>query len=137
VVSRLQYLGIQDAPRKRRPPLLNPGAWVGSVFITTNFEVRQTVSQAKWDKARLHISELLSRLAKSLGGLLNYNRLEEIRGFLGHIAMTYLVITPYLKGLHLTLALFHPGRKEFGWKLTPSEWSPYLQASVEDGKLSP
>ncbi|KAL7571611.1 hypothetical protein ACA910_011152 [Epithemia clementina (nom. ined.)] len=29
--SRLQYLGIQDAPRKRRPPSRSPGAWAGSV----------------------------------------------------------------------------------------------------------
>jgi hypothetical protein len=137
VTSRLQYMGIQDAPRKRRPPVRNPGAWAGSVFITTDSEVRQTVSQAKWDKAMSHISELLSMLAKSPDGLLDYKRLEEIRGFLGHIAMTYLIITPYLKGLHLTLASFHPGRNEFGWKLVPSEWSAYLRASVEDGKLSP
>jgi hypothetical protein len=27
VASRLQYLGIQDAPRKRRPPSQSPGAW--------------------------------------------------------------------------------------------------------------
>jgi hypothetical protein len=25
--ARLQYLGNQDAPRKRRPPTLTPGAW--------------------------------------------------------------------------------------------------------------
>jgi hypothetical protein len=37
-------------------------------------------------------------LAGSLDGLLDYKRLEGIRGFLGHIAMTYLVITPYVKG---------------------------------------
>jgi hypothetical protein len=43
-------------------------------------------------------------------GLLNYKRLKQIRGFLGHISMTYLVVTPSLKGLHLTLASHHPGR---------------------------
>ena len=40
IVSRLQYLGIQDAPRKRRPPVCTPGACAGSVFITTDSEVR-------------------------------------------------------------------------------------------------
>jgi hypothetical protein len=67
-------MGIQDAPRKRRPPVCNPGAWAGSFFITTNSEMRQTVSQAKWDKARSHISELLLMLAESLDGLLDYKK---------------------------------------------------------------
>ncbi len=75
-------------------------------------------------------------LVDSRDGLLDYKRLEEIRGFLGHISMTYLVVTPYLKGLHLTLASYHPGRNEFGWKLAGSNWSAYLRASVEAGKFS-
>jgi hypothetical protein len=32
VVSRLQYLGLQDAPRKQRLPVCIPVAWAGSVF---------------------------------------------------------------------------------------------------------
>ena len=32
VASRLQYLGIKDAPRKRRPPPQSPGAWAGGSF---------------------------------------------------------------------------------------------------------
>ena len=33
--SRLQYMGIQDAPRKRRPPSKTPGAWAGSLLRKT------------------------------------------------------------------------------------------------------
>jgi hypothetical protein len=63
VTSRLQYLGIQDAPRKQRPPVGTPGAWAGSVFITTDTEVRQTVAQeSKWDRAKSQIAELLLML---------------------------------------------------------------------------
>jgi hypothetical protein len=99
--------------------------------------VRQTVSHAKWDKARSHIDELLAMLAGSPDGSLGYKRLEEeSRGFVGHIFMTYLVITPYLRGLHLTLASYHPGRNDLFWKLAPSKWSTYLPAAVEDGKFS-
>jgi hypothetical protein len=50
VASRLQYLGIQDAPMKRRPPVRNPGAWAGATFSTSEGKITQTVSQAKWDK---------------------------------------------------------------------------------------
>ena len=32
----LGYLGIQDAARKRRPPMQAPGAWAGAVFDTRN-----------------------------------------------------------------------------------------------------
>jgi hypothetical protein len=39
VGARLQYLGIQDAPQKRRPPTQLPGAWAGSVFDTTQDRV--------------------------------------------------------------------------------------------------
>jgi hypothetical protein len=137
VVSRLQYLGLQDAPRKRRPPIRTPGAWAGSIFTTTDTEVRQSVSQGKWDRTKALIAEVLSMLAAaSPSGLLDYKRLEEIRGFLGHISMTYTMVTPYLKGLHLTLASHHWGRKESGWKMAPREWESYLVESVDSGKIS-
>jgi hypothetical protein len=32
VASRFQYLGIQEASRKRRPPTRSPGAWAGGVL---------------------------------------------------------------------------------------------------------
>jgi hypothetical protein len=64
VVSQLQYLGLQDAPCKRRPPVCAPGAWAGSVFRTTDTQVLQSVAQTKWDQA-------LSMLATSLDGLAN------------------------------------------------------------------
>jgi hypothetical protein len=46
------------------------------------------------------------------------------RGFLGHILMTYSTVTPYLKGLHLTLASHHPGHEKFGWKMASKECPP-------------
>jgi hypothetical protein len=136
VVSRLQYLGLQDAPRKRRPPVRTPGAWAGSVFTTTDTEVLQSVAQSKWDRAKAQLEELLVMMASSPDGLVSYKRLEEIRGFLGHISMTYSMVTPYLKGLHLTLASHHPGRDKFGWKMASREWAAYLHEAVESGKLT-
>jgi hypothetical protein len=71
----------------------------------------------------------------SADGLVNYKQLEQIRGFLGYISMTYLVVTPYLKGLHLTLASHHLGHDAGGWKMAVKEWAFYLQESVDLGKL--
>jgi hypothetical protein len=56
VVSRLQYLKLQDAPQKRQPPVRLAGAWAGPVFKTT--EVIQSVSQDKWEKAQAQIGEI-------------------------------------------------------------------------------
>jgi hypothetical protein len=134
--SRLQYLGLQDAPRKRKPPVRASGPWAGAVFTTTDTEVRQSVSQSKWDKAKSLIQELVEMMAETLDGLLDFKRLEQIRGFLCHISMTYRIVTPYLKGLHLTLASHHPGRNESGWKMSSREWCAYLFESVENGKLT-
>jgi hypothetical protein len=39
VASRIQYLGIQEASRKRRPPTQTPGAWAGGVFKTSETKV--------------------------------------------------------------------------------------------------
>ena len=136
VASRFQYLGIQDAPRKRRPPVRTPGAWAGCVFSTSNDSVRQTVAQSKWDRAKAEIMELLGLYLTDEEPWMRYKRLEEIRGFLCHLAMTYELVTPYLKGLHLTLAAHHPQRDTEGWKLSTKEWDLYLWGKASEGKFS-
>ena len=55
LAARLQYLGIQDTPRKRRPPCCDPGAWAGAIFSTLGDKITQTVSQAKWEKCWAYI----------------------------------------------------------------------------------
>jgi hypothetical protein len=137
VASRLQYLGIQDAPRKRRPPSQTPGAWAGAVFSTQELRVEKSVSQAKWDKAKGLVSELLIQaVGNEAEHEFCYKRLEQVRGFLCHLTMTYESLTPFLKGLHLTLASFLPNRDDDGWKLTGKSWIDYLQKSLDEGKLT-
>jgi hypothetical protein len=82
VASRLQYLGIQDAPRKRRPPVRNPGAWAGLVFSTSDDKVIQTVAQSKWNKAKMQIQELLDLYAENEYPKISYKQLEIIRGLI-------------------------------------------------------
>jgi hypothetical protein len=60
--SMCNHYGIQDAPRKRRPPSLTPGAWAGSVVHTDGGEVGVRVSQDKWDKTRTIIRRMASEL---------------------------------------------------------------------------
>jgi hypothetical protein len=131
----LQYLGLQDVPRKRRPPVQTPGAWAGLVFITTDMEVLQTVAQSKWDKAKALVVELLHMMVTSPNGLLNYKRLEEIRGFLGNIAMAYTTWSPLISGACISLwPLTILSKNSFGWKMATREWAAYLYKSVKSRK---
>ena len=45
------------------------------------------------------------------------SRMESIIGFLVYVSRTYKDITPYLKGVHLTLESWRPYRDEEGWRL--------------------
>jgi hypothetical protein len=59
ILSRLQYLGIQDAPRKRRPPSQRPGAWAGAIFKISPEKISVSVSQSKWVRGREMVRDLL------------------------------------------------------------------------------
>jgi hypothetical protein len=88
-------------------------------------KVLQSISQDKWCKCQSQISEVTEGFKEILNKKIDfdYKRLEQIRGFLCHVSMTYPVVMPYLKVLHLTLASHHPGRNTAGWKMTSQEWS--------------
>ena len=108
VASRLQYLGIQDAPRKRRPPSQSPGAWAGGVLSTKDCKVTKCVTQEKWEKGKRLIDKLVSESKLDPLHDFVYKRLEQVRGFLFHLSMTYETVTPFLKGFHLTLPVLPP-----------------------------
>jgi hypothetical protein len=135
VASRLQYLGIQDAPRKRRPPSQSPGAWAGGVFSTKSCKVTKCVTQDKWDKGKRLIDELVCESKLDPLHDFLYKRLEQVRGFLCHLSMTYETLTPFLKGFHLTLSSYLPHRDSDGWKLSDKQWEKHLLGRVEKGEL--
>ena len=43
ISSRLQYLGGQDAARKRRPSSQSGGAWAGAIFEITSEAIYKTI----------------------------------------------------------------------------------------------
>lgn len=65
----------------------------GQIYLTT--------SQEKWDKAKGHLKDKQEELAVS--GRLRHKPLEQKQGFFIHLQRVYPAMTPYLKGLHLTL----------------------------------
>lgn len=68
-------------------------------------------------------------ISNSTDGQVDRKRLEQIRGFLIYVSRTYPWMPPYLKGLHLTIDSWRPGRNEQGFKLKASELRsrPYVQ----------
>jgi hypothetical protein len=116
LTSILQYLGIQDAPRKRRPSCQSPGGWIGCINKVTPEMVALTVSQEKWEKGQKIIFALATVcLNVDEPPLLLHKQLEKDRGFLTHLAMTFPALVPLLKGFHLTLDQWRVGRESDGW----------------------
>ena len=55
------------------------------------------------------------------GDHLNHKKLEQVKGFLVYVSITYPFMTPYLKGICLTLKQCRGGIDEDGWHLLESE----------------
>jgi hypothetical protein len=85
--SVVNWLGCQDASRKRRDSSQDPGAWAGCV-LRTRGGVFALVSEDKWAKMKRLLLELKG-LLDSQPDELPRKRLEVIRGFLNYVTQTY------------------------------------------------
>lgn len=115
----LQYLGQQNATRKYRPPHVRPGPWCGSFVAVREEAVWVYTSQEKWKKAQSFIAELHELLQKyetDQSKLIDYKFMERGRGFMIYFCRTYTSFVPFLKGFHLTMDSWRPGREADGWK---------------------
>jgi hypothetical protein len=131
VAALFNYLGIQDAPRKRRSPLkTKAGAWTGALQKIYPSAIVALTSQEKWDKAKRIVDGLLTDVVSE--SKLSLRRLLKERGFLVHLTMTYPIMVPYLKGLHLTVDGWRAGRDSEGWKMARRELEMLLASRGED-----
>ena len=138
IASRINYLGQQDAPRKRRRISQQPGAWAGAMVTVSEGEgLYVTCSQQKWDKTKGIISRILATCPEK-GGTWKLDRktLERDRGFLIHISRTFPMMVPYLRRIHHTLESWRLGRDSEGWKYSSTEWMQYLDGLEEDFDVS-
>jgi hypothetical protein len=134
-VSKQQYLGIQDAPRKTRPPSQEKcGAWARTVIRVTPDCITRSVTQAKWDKGRAVIAWFWEARDKGKG--YTYKQVLSKKGFLVHLCMTFSFLTPFLKGFHLLSDSWRANRGVDGWKVQAREWEPYLQQALLEGTLT-
>lgn len=101
VALMCSFLGIQDAPRKRRPPSQQPGPWAGSVIQSHGNAVGVLTTLEKWEKTKRSLEWLRLELGNKEG--LDRKGLEERRGFLVYVSRTYPAMVTFLKGIHLSL----------------------------------
>lgn len=139
--SRIQFLGMQNAPRKFRPPSQsNAGAWTGTIFKIGTDQITKSVSQEKWDKGRRMVAQLLETVTttedKDFRPALDRRELEKETGFLNHLSMTFETMVPYLKGFYLTLNSWREGRDDDDWKVSSNRWKAILFARSANGRLS-
>lgn len=131
IASRLNYLGIQDAPRKRRSPFkTRGGAWTGALQRIYTALIVSLTSQQKWDKGKRIIRGLLAEVQKGLG--LSLKALLKDRGFMVHLSMTYPILVPFLKGLHLTVDSWREGRDDEGWRMARCEIEAMLASRGDE-----
>ena len=122
VASRVQYLGMQDAPRKRRAPSRTPGAWAGAMCkAKPNEGVYVTCSQDKWNKGKGILNEISSEIENETLTDIDFKMLEKGCGFLVYLSRTYPGIFPYLRGIYNTMNAWRGNRDKDGWKYNKAE----------------
>lgn len=112
IACRYSYLGV--SLHKTRPPSQHPGAWAGAYVTILEDGIGVTCGLDKWAKAKMLLQELQTEL--NTRPLLNHKGLEQKRGFFVHLQSTYPCLMPFLKGFHLILDGWRPGRDAKGWK---------------------
>jgi hypothetical protein len=135
VACQVNYLGQQDAARKRRRVSQEPGPWAGAMVIARPDEgLFVTCAQLKWDKTKTIIKRWLDSrpMEGGLDWVLDRIQLEKDRGFLVHITRTFTSAVPYLRRIHHTLESWREGRTAEGWKFSPNEWRAFLCGKCTD-----
>eukprot|EP00978_Attheya_sp_CCMP212_P022403 scaffold66847_cov57-Attheya_sp.AAC.2 len=112
--SASSHLGLQEAAWKRRESTRRPGAWIGLVLWSGALGVFAIITEDKWDKVKAHVNELLEMINIDSENM-NHLRMEQIRGFVNYVSMTYNWMKPNMIDVHLTIDGFRPGRDEAGW----------------------
>ena len=131
VASRINYLGQQDAARKRGQPSKVPRAWAGAKCVSIEGQGLYVLStQGKWDKTKSIIERWTKQLSSNPDGKLDHGQLERDVSFLCHISRTYPSMFPYLKGFYNTLNSWRIGRDGEGWKLSKTAWLELMAGDV-------
>ncbi|KAL7576966.1 hypothetical protein ACA910_006722 [Epithemia clementina (nom. ined.)] len=113
------YHGIQDAARKQREQSTQPGVWAGVVCGTTPMRPYISITQTKWDRTKMEVARLRQELhtthAPTSDGKIDHKTLEQVTGFLNHVAWAFPTIGIFLNGIYGTMNAWRPDRDEDEW----------------------
>jgi hypothetical protein len=128
---RINYLGQQDAPRKRGQPTQTPRAWAGSKCKAIDGQGLYVLSMhGKWVKTQSIIDKYFDKVVTEKQLLLDFKALECDIGFLCHVSRTYPIMFAYLKGFYNTLNQWRWDRDVDGWKVSRTAWMELISGDV-------
>jgi hypothetical protein len=133
-LSDPQFFGYPGCGSETTWPVYR-GGWAGPTVHSSHGSVFVLIAQERWDKTKTILTWIQDQLRPDHG--FDHKLLEKYRGYLVYVSRTYQAMTPYLKGIHLTLDHWRPWQKEDGWKMTQVEISTYLQDKQCDQLPSP
>jgi hypothetical protein len=86
--------------------------------------------EEKWVKAKRLLAEL-QELLEAGPNVMPHKRLEQIRGVLIYVTLTYPCMVPYLIGIHMTIDSWRGNRDADGWRLSTQDLRMRAQAINE------
>ena len=92
---------------------------MGVIVYTINNMVLVMISQSRWYNTRSCIFWIAEERLKPEG--LNIELFENKKSFKIHVGMTYPMLVPYFKGIHLPLESWRYHRDVDGWKLNKNK----------------
>ena len=100
--------------------------WAGLITLVEEGNVYVTVDQEKWRRGQSIVTYLQRSARGEVDGEpteFNFKVMKRGRGCWIHLAMTYPDLTPFLKGIHLTLDSWRAMRDHKGQKIrSEGEW---------------
>ena len=134
IAARINYLGQQDASRKRGRPAQSPCPWArGLIKTIPNKGIFVLTTQAKWDKAEAMINALYDDVVVNKLEKICYKRLDREVEFLCHLTRTYYFAFPYLKGYYNSLNRRQFSRDVDGWEMGRTAWLELMVGDIAFG----
>jgi len=129
--SMVNYLGEQDASRKRRPDSLAPGAWSGKLLHCNNAYPVKSVPQEKWDDIKDGLDWIIA--TAEVDDYLDTVGLRRVAGKGMSQTEVYDNLRPYYRSFFNALEAWRENRDLEGWRLAWAEEDAMLMAERSAG----
>jgi hypothetical protein len=117
--TRINYLGEQNASRKRRPTTQTPGAWTGKMLWTNEPHPKKGILPEKWTLQRADLFTLEGIIDQGLEPDRSFFLTVTSRGM--SQTEVYWDLRPYYKSFYNALEAWRPHRDSDGWRIDESD----------------